>query len=679
VHKFTRRLAHHVALSLSLLALAACGGGSSGGSAPAQVVVPNVVGMTSTAAGTAIAAAGLGLGTVTSASSATVASGSVISETPTAGTMVAPKSDVSVVVSSGPAPVPVPNVVGLTQAAATTSITGVGLTLGTVTLTSSPTVASGNVISQSPAAATNVSAGSSVSLTISSGPTSAQVAVPNVVGLTQAAATTAISAVGLIVGGFSSGPNSTVPYGTVAGEYPAAGAMVASGSAVSLTVSSGSASAPPTVPNVVGLTQSSATTAITVAGVVVGTVATVSSSTVASGRVISQSPPAASSVPPGTTVNLIVSSGAATAGFAYVANREGTISAYSRNASTGALTPLNPATITVVPSPPIPQILSAIAIDPSGKFLYAVGYYNDNGFVTGGIYAYAINVVNGALSVVPGSPFVTDGSPQAIIFDSSGSYAYVSSVNEGTVSGYALDPATGALKPLANSPYGISEPAGAFQLVRVGNTIYADTVNNINDSLATLFIIPGTNTLSSAGVGAPLPMNSSPISLFANPAGSVIFTLTQVPPADTSYALLAFNIDSSTGALTAFTGNPLLTSSSDSATLDPSGQYLFLTNQTTGLEVYAINTLTGAIGSAIAGSPFATSADQSNAFASAVNFDSTGNYVYVVNSGRESPSGGAGSGGGIAQFTFNSSTGTLTPLAGSPVTAGANPAGIAIK
>jgi beta-lactam-binding protein with PASTA domain len=677
VHKFILR-PRHVVLSLSLLILAACGGGSGGGSAPsAQVLVPNVVGLTSNAAGTAITGAALGLGTVTTASSATVASGSIISETPAAGTMVAPNSDVSVVVSSGPAPVSVPNVVGMTQASATASLTGVGLVVGTVTTAISATVTSGSVISENPASGSMVGPGSAVNLTISSGPTAAQVAVPNVVGLTQAAATTAITAAGLIVGEFGSSQDSTVPYGTVAGEYPAAGTAVATGSAVNITVSSGSPSVPATVPKVVGLTQATASTAITIAGVVVGTVTTASSLTVASGSVTSQTPPATTSVPPGTTVNLILSSGAATPGFAYVANGEGTISAYSRNSTTGALTALNPATITVIQSPPTPGVLSAIAIDPFGKFLYALGYYDNNGFVSGGIYAYVINA-NGSLSVVPGSPFVTNGSPQAMVFDSSGSYAYVSSASASTVSGYSLDPATGALEPLPQSPYGIGVPAGAYQLVRVGNTVYADTVDNINDSIVTLFIIPGPDTLSSTGIGAPFPTNSSASSLFVNPPGSVLFALTQVPPADTSFSLLAFNIDASTGFLTPF-ASPLLTTSSNSATLDPSGQFLFLTNQTTGLEVYPINTLSGAIGNAIAGSPFATSANQSNALPSAVSFDSTGNSVFVVNSGSQSLSGGASSGGGIAEFAFNNSTGTLTPVAGSPVTAGANPVAIAIR
>ena len=69
--------------------------------------------------------------------------------------------------------VTVPNVVGMTQAAATTAITGAGLKVGTVTTQSSSTasaVSAGQVISESPAEGTSVAAGSSVNLVVSSGP-----------------------------------------------------------------------------------------------------------------------------------------------------------------------------------------------------------------------------------------------------------------------------------------------------------------------------------------------------------------------------------------------------------------------------------------------------------------------------------------------------------------------------
>src|SRR5437764_547513 len=164
-----------------------------GSSPPPTVLVPNVVGQTQAAATSAITSAGLTAGTVTMQSSTTVASGSVISESPAAGTSVAMASAVNLVVSSGappPPPVAVPNVVGETEAAATSAITSAGLTAGAVTQQSSTTVASGSVISQNPAAGTSVASGAAVSLVVSSGaPPPTAVAVPNVVGQTQAAAT----------------------------------------------------------------------------------------------------------------------------------------------------------------------------------------------------------------------------------------------------------------------------------------------------------------------------------------------------------------------------------------------------------------------------------------------------------------------------------------------------------
>src|SRR5580692_9044301 len=72
--------------------------------------------------------------------------------------------------SGGAAQVSVPNVVGDTQAAATTAITGAKLTVGTVTQASSATVAKGNVISETPAAGASAASGSAVALVVSSGP-----------------------------------------------------------------------------------------------------------------------------------------------------------------------------------------------------------------------------------------------------------------------------------------------------------------------------------------------------------------------------------------------------------------------------------------------------------------------------------------------------------------------------
>jgi CubicO group peptidase (beta-lactamase class C family) len=68
-----------------------------------QVSVPAVVGLTQAAATTAITTAGLVVGTVTSQSSATVPVGSVISQSPAAGTVVTGGSAVNLVVNARPA------------------------------------------------------------------------------------------------------------------------------------------------------------------------------------------------------------------------------------------------------------------------------------------------------------------------------------------------------------------------------------------------------------------------------------------------------------------------------------------------------------------------------------------------------------------------------------------------
>ena len=273
--------------------------------AAAQVSVPNVVGQTQAAATTAITGAGLTIGAFTTAASNTVTAGNVISTSPVAATLVNPGSAVALVISTGPTQVAVPNVVGQPQAPATTAITGAGLVVGTVTTASSSTVTAGSVISTNPVAATQVNLGAAVSLVISTGP--AQVAVPNVVGQTQAGATTAITGAGLVVGTVTSASSSTVTAGSVISTNPTAATQVNQGSAVNLLVSTGPAQV--AVPDVVGQAQAAATTSITGAGLIVGTVSTASSSTVTAGNVISTNPAAATRVNLGSVVSVVVSTG----------------------------------------------------------------------------------------------------------------------------------------------------------------------------------------------------------------------------------------------------------------------------------------------------------------------------------------------------------------------------------
>ncbi|MFA7486059.1 MAG: PASTA domain-containing protein, partial [Phycisphaerae bacterium] len=131
--------------------------------------------------------------------------------------------------------------------------------------------------------------------------------VPNVVGQSESDAETALIAVGLVKGDVTTASSETVSLGDVISQDPAADSSVPCGSAVALVISSGPCMA--TVPNVVGMTEANAETALTAVGLVKGDVTTASSETVSLGDVISQDPAADSSVPCGSAVALVISSG----------------------------------------------------------------------------------------------------------------------------------------------------------------------------------------------------------------------------------------------------------------------------------------------------------------------------------------------------------------------------------
>ena len=135
--------------------------------------VPSVTNQTTANATTAINGAGFTLGSVTQASSPTVPSGNVISQSPAAGSQAALNSPVNLVVSSGQAQVTLTgSLVGDDGSAAASTLKGLGLTtLTTISPTYNTSYNPGAVIAEtyngSPVTGgTQVPAGASVNLTV---------------------------------------------------------------------------------------------------------------------------------------------------------------------------------------------------------------------------------------------------------------------------------------------------------------------------------------------------------------------------------------------------------------------------------------------------------------------------------------------------------------------------------
>ena len=144
-----------------------------------SVTIPtNVVGKTQAAATTELQ--GLGFKHVTSQTqTSTTAAGKVINTNPAPGSKQKVTSPVVLIVSGGPAPVNVPNVVGDTQQQATTTLQDDGFKV-TSTNASSTTVQSGLVISTNPPASTPRPGGSTIQLVVSTG--QPQVTIPTLAG-----------------------------------------------------------------------------------------------------------------------------------------------------------------------------------------------------------------------------------------------------------------------------------------------------------------------------------------------------------------------------------------------------------------------------------------------------------------------------------------------------------------
>ena len=291
-----------------------------------MVAVPKVVGQTQPQAQTTLEAAGLRVGQVSQEPTLAVPPGTVVGQTPSAGSEVKKDSAVDISVAAIPT-VQVPDVVGQLQSDAITALAEEGLRAGTVNYVYDSTTQAGKVTAQTPGASEKVAVGSAVNLTVSMGAQQGQV--PNVIGLSQDDANSVITAAGFKVTTVKAA-SASIPPGDVVAQSPAAGVVTAAGSTVTITVSTGPAPAstpppatpppadptnppPPTeppaattvkVPDVVGKSVKDAVSALKAAKLKVSFAYASSETDVL--KVIKQDPESGAEVEPGSTVVITI-------------------------------------------------------------------------------------------------------------------------------------------------------------------------------------------------------------------------------------------------------------------------------------------------------------------------------------------------------------------------------------
>jgi len=284
--------------------------------------------------------------------------------------------------------------------------------------------------------------------------------------------------------------------------------------------------------------------------------------------------------------------------FAYVTTATssdvGTVSGYSINVPSGALTPLNGSPFGAGGS----FYTLGAAVDPKGKFIYVTSAPE-----SAGITAYAINA-SGQLNLIPGSPFQNHyqpqgfgvavdptasffyaandnqrrvrtfevyaysynertgkprlvqkvetpgffGSPQGVAVDPRGKFLYLANYDDNDISAYAINPSSGMLTPVAGSPFGAGNLPFDVAVDPSGRFVY---VTNVGSDDVSAYTINKSSGALTPVAGSPFPAGSGPLGVAIDPAGSYVFVANNA-----SNNVSAYSIDSSNGALIQVAGSP---------------------------------------------------------------------------------------------------------------------------
>ena len=213
----------------------------SSGLVGSKKAIPDVRGMSETEAQNELEEAGFKV-TSSFQYDDSVESGKVISTTPEAGTKAEKGSTVTMLVSQGSNKKTVPDVRGMADATAQSTIKSYGFNVGTVTYDYSDSVEKGMVISQTVEPGTKASAGTSISITVSNGPKPEEkIEVQSFVGQQESALKSWASSKGLYTNRSDSQYSDSYAKGCIISMTPSSG-TVSKGGTISYVISLGSKS-----------------------------------------------------------------------------------------------------------------------------------------------------------------------------------------------------------------------------------------------------------------------------------------------------------------------------------------------------------------------------------------------------------------------------------------------------
>jgi len=238
-----------------------------------------------------------------------------------------------------------------------------------------------------------------------------------------------------------------------------------------------------------------------------------------------------------------------------------------------------------------------VAVAGTGGFFYVAN-------AEGSISAYAVSGSGTIATELAGSPFPAGSGPVGIALAGTPGLLYVANSQSNNVSGYSLDGNTGVPTPLAGSPYPAGQGPASIVLAPVPLPNFLGprlvmVANKLSNNVS-VFSVAGDGSLSPVP-GSPFPVGSSPSSVaMETNLIPLKFAYVTIPA---SNEVEGYSIDGTSGALTPLAGSPLPTGVEPfSAAV---GGWLYVANAgSNSLSVYSIDQSSGAL-TPVAGSPFA--------------------------------------------------------------------------
>ncbi|WP_420239391.1 beta-propeller fold lactonase family protein [Telmatobacter bradus] len=160
---------------------------------------------------------------------------------------------------------------------------------------------------------------------------------------------------------------------------------------------------------------------------------------------------------------------------------------------------------------------SAIAIDPTSRFVYVTDYADAE------LVGFGINSTNSVytLTVMASGPFKTGNEPISVVVDPRGEYIYVANFLDNDVSAYTITQSSGAPSTIVNSTSSVyttdTEPSSIVVDPALGRFVY--TTNELGND-ATGFRLSADTGAMSTNQASPYSTGYAPTSIAMVPHGN---------------------------------------------------------------------------------------------------------------------------------------------------------------